>query len=515
MGARTVCGAAAGVAVLLISLGGCGQPYEEIDDVAESLDSTSQALEGPCGWDPQFGNHLSTQGDWWFEFSVHDTTTTALQVEITGTPNRTVSLRTRLDLRDGYVKFSGDPGGPVHAGTLLRLKATQGTTGRTATSGWFGYRVVLPSVTCQVCTPSCGSNQCGSNGCGGACGSCASGSTCRAGRCVTGGSCVAAWDPSWTQGDGPGEWWAVFKVAGGGTLTKSVSVEVVGRAGTYPLRFGTGRWSGGVVNVARGTSIILHATNALGATSQTLPFRYLVDTTAFTNQCRGTPRTSTCQPLSRGLVSITIDDSGGSQPTIAVPLLTKYGLKATFFHVPNFLNWTPIARTLAAQGHETGAHTMTHRSITALSAQELDNELRLSKQWLETNVSSPVESFASPSGAFNAASITAIKRYYSSHRTTRPGMNYVGSDVYLLNTDFVLNTSTAAGVCAQIREAAALKGWLVLTFHDFTNGTPTQGFTMRGSTFDAILACAKNTPGVDVVTMKQGVAAIRCGSPQR
>ncbi len=109
--------------------------------------------------------------------------------------------------------------------------------------------------------------------------------------------------------------------------------------------------------------------------------------------------------------------------------------------------------------------------------------------------------------------IAAVKPYYASHRTTIDGMNSVGTDLYKLNTFFVFNRSTVAEVCAQIAEAAALKSWLIYTFHDFTNGTAMEGFTVTGSTFDAILTCARNTPGLDVVTQRQGVAAIRCESP--
>lgn len=324
--------------------------------------------------------------------------------------------------------------------------------------------------------------------------------------------CIAAWDPTWSYGPYPGDWWAEFKVAGGGVLTRAVWVELVGTGASSPLSYGYGRWAGGVPGLRQGTSIILHARDALGATAQTQPFRYLVDPSPRTDACRGTARTNTtCQPLARGLVTFTIDDSGGSQATVAVPLLRRYGVKATFYHVPPFLSWTSLARTLALEGHETGAHTMTHRSLTSLSPQQVDDELRLSKQALEADVSSPVESFASPSGAYNDAVIAAIKPYFRSHRTTVPGLNFVGSDVYELGTDFVLNDSTAAGVCAQMAEAAALRGWLVFTFHDFTTASSAdQGFTVTSSLFEAVLSCATRTPGLDVVTTRQGVAAIRC-----
>ncbi len=332
--------------------------------------------------------------------------------------------------------------------------------------------------------------------------------------CVTSGGCTASWSPIWRSTDSTGEWWAEFTCEGGGALTKSLSVEVIGGP-TTPLTYNWGRWAGGVTNITRGTMIILHATDALGATSQTVPFRYMQDTAPATDACRTTPRTNTtCQPLSRGLVTITIDDSGSTQPTIAVPILNKYAVKATFFHVPNFLTWLQTAKDLAAQGHETGSHTMTHTNLTSMSASQLDQELRDSKAWLETNIAPPVESFACPSGDYNAASIAAIKKYYQSHRTTNEGFNFVGTDTFELNTYFGMNTSTVAAMCDQIRDAAAKKAWLIYTFHDFTTASSSSmGFTVTSALFDGVLACAKNTPGIDVVTEREGVKAIQCGSP--
>ncbi len=66
----------------------------------------------------------------------------------------------------------------------------------------------------------------------------------------------------------------------------------------------------------------------------------------------------------------------------------------------------------------------------ALSAQQLDDELRLSQQYLLTNVGSPVDSFASPMGSYNSTVLSAIKKYYTPHRTVNVGMNSMGSSVY-------------------------------------------------------------------------------------
>ncbi|MBI3180377.1 MAG: hypothetical protein HYZ27_11990, partial [Deltaproteobacteria bacterium] len=194
-----------------------------------------------------------------------------------------------------------------------------------------------------VCVPSCGTNVCGSDGCGGSCGSCGAGQLCSGGRCTTG--CVAPWSPSWSQGTSAGEWWTEWQVSGGGALTAAVWVERVDTGATWPLSYGWGRWAGGVVALSPGTLVRVHARNALGATARTVTFRYLVDLAPATDACAGTPSTNTtCQALSRGLVSFTFDDSGTSQPDIAIPLLQQYGIKGTFFVVPLWHTWTSLAR---------------------------------------------------------------------------------------------------------------------------------------------------------------------------
>ena len=214
------------------------------------------------------------------------------------------------------------------------------------------------------------------------------------------------------------------------------------------------------------------------------------------------------------MVTFSFDDSGASQPNIALPLLQRYGVKGTFFVVPQWHTWVTTARSMLADGHEFAGHGMTHRSMTTLTTQELDDELRLARQWIETNIGGKVDSFASPSVAYNATVIAAVKRYYGNHRGGDTDLNFVGTDVYVLKSDFIYNTSTTASICARVREAARQKGWLLLTFHDFTlDASSTQGFTCPASIFEGILACAKSTAGIDVVTARQGTSAIRCGSP--
>ena len=100
--------------------------------------------------------------------------TTAMEVEISGNPVRRVKPPTRYSLGNRAVKFTGGTPSAVRLGTMIRVRATQGSTARTATSAWFPFRRAAPSLDCE-CVPSYGSNTCGNDGCGGSCGTCGAG----------------------------------------------------------------------------------------------------------------------------------------------------------------------------------------------------------------------------------------------------------------------------------------------------------------------------------------------------
>jgi peptidoglycan/xylan/chitin deacetylase (PgdA/CDA1 family) len=233
--------------------------------------------------------------------------------------------------------------------------------------------------------------------------------------------------------------------------------------------------------------------------------------------CASTPSTSPhCVPLSRGMLTITLDDGYASQATLAAPLLAAYGYQATAYYITYPLDaygLLPYAQAMAAAGHEVGDHTSTHPDLVTLTTPGIDDELRLSQAYLLANVGAPVTSFASPMGSYDATVISVAQRYFTSHRTANPGMNYVGTSVWELGADGVYNTSTSSEVCAQITDAATRRGWRILVFHDFTTeATSSASLLYPVADFEAILRCAQGTPGLDIVTTRQGVAAIACAS---
>src|SRR5919108_3707706 len=128
-------------------------------------------------------------------------------------------------------------------------------------------------------------------------------------------------------------------------------------------------------------------------------------------------------------VIINFDDSHQSDYTYAKPILDKYGFKATFFEVCNWIEagyhesdisvtWQQIA-ALQQDGMDIEAHTMTHPNLNDLSSQaDLDYEIGQSKQCLENNGFNPtIFAYPNGKGSDNPKVVNTVAKYYDLART--------------------------------------------------------------------------------------------------
>jgi peptidoglycan/xylan/chitin deacetylase (PgdA/CDA1 family) len=184
-----------------------------------------------------------------------------------------------------------------------------------------------------------------------------------------------------------------------------------------------------------------------------------------------TPYTvATWQGFRTGAFSMTFDDACPGQFTILVPLLNRYGYKATFFvdmgnrrifKTP----WENI-RQAAASGHEIASHSVTHARLSTLTDIQQEAELKASRDTLEKEIpSQKCLTFAYPNCVLGKDALVA--RYYLAARTCNVGTIDASDPANM----FRINSFSYGGnVSAQTLNGTAdatigKKGWGTLLIH--------------------------------------------------
>lgn len=109
-------------------------------------------------------------------------------------------------------------------------------------------------------------------------------------------------------------------------------------------------------------------------------------------------------------VSITFDDGYKDTLTIAAQLLCKNNLPFHVFVTPanvisgdnKYLSEAELASLSKLPGATIGAHGFSHQHLTSLNTAEINEELKLSKDWLENLTQRDVTTMSYPHGAFDS-----------------------------------------------------------------------------------------------------------------
>ncbi|TLM81689.1 polysaccharide deacetylase family protein [Pseudarthrobacter sp. NamE5] len=107
-------------------------------------------------------------------------------------------------------------------------------------------------------------------------------------------------------------------------------------------------------------------------------------------------------PTGKGAVVLSMDDAFMAMDTVR-RFLDERGQKGTFFITPGLLNGhSKISEAhivaMAQNGHEVGAHSLTHANLTSISPEQRSTEFEQPKFILEKITGVPVTSFAYPFG---------------------------------------------------------------------------------------------------------------------
>ena len=169
------------------------------------------------------------------------------------------------------------------------------------------------------------------------------------------------------------------------------------------------------------------------------------------------------------VVILNFDDGRKSQYTQAKPILDKYGFKATFYAVCNYLDnkkgymsWKDI-ETLYKEGHDIGSHSMNHAHLEKLSKKGVSFEVAQSKKCFEDHGINAT-SFAYPfnEGSSDKNVINIIAKYYDLARTASSPITFLRCDGLKeqsnqSNQDDCLQTNKKGGLTYANRYS--IRGW--------------------------------------------------------
>ena len=196
----------------------------------------------------------------------------------------------------------------------------------------------------------------------------------------------------------------------------------------------------------------------------------------------------------QGAVSLTFDDGVPSQLNIAIPMLDKYGLQATFYVNPreNYQEQLIPWRAAALTGHEIGNHTISHpcsknfafisdsgrRGLEEMTLDDMEAEIveagrRISAVIPEQTATSYGYTCYQPfvgRGATRQSYVPVVAKHCVAGRGRgeRPNDPRYCDLWYLWSTP--CERMTGAELVGLAEQAAAQGRWAILTFHGINDG---------------------------------------------
>lgn len=167
---------------------------------------------------------------------------------------------------------------------------------------------------------------------------------------------------------------------------------------------------------------------------------------------------------------VTFDDGRADFVDNAVPVLERYGVPSTMYVVAGavggtsswlgipgesnqpMMTWTELD-SIAAAGHEVGAHSLTHRQLDVLPIADATIEIRDSRIELEDGLGRPIRSFAYPHGYHSDAVVAATRAAgYESAGAVNDRWSWVGESRYALSRLIVEGASSAEELIGRLAE---------------------------------------------------------------
>ncbi len=157
------------------------------------------------------------------------------------------------------------------------------------------------------------------------------------------------------------------------------------------------------------------------------------------------------EPLPSNPIVITFDDGFLGNYTKAFPVMKKLELTATIYVVEEligserYLNDSMLSEMLEA-GFELGHHTKTHRELSNIPVNELEAEVKCSRDRLEDRFDVCIDTIAYPYGSYNEAVLEAVSGAdYATGVTIEEGFASEEQGMLTLNRIAVLRSDGLEG----------------------------------------------------------------------
>lgn len=154
-------------------------------------------------------------------------------------------------------------------------------------------------------------------------------------------------------------------------------------------------------------------------------------------------------PIPEKSIVITFDDGYADNYANAFPILKELDMKATIFVISNFTDndgyymTSQQLKEMSDYGIDIQSHTASHSHLNQLSYEEQLNELKTSKEKLESITGKSVISIAYPFGDYDDNSVKASKDAgYSLSFTTNRGLSDREDNPLILDRIYVSSTYT-------------------------------------------------------------------------
>jgi peptidoglycan/xylan/chitin deacetylase (PgdA/CDA1 family) len=166
------------------------------------------------------------------------------------------------------------------------------------------------------------------------------------------------------------------------------------------------------------------------------------------------------------VVIINFDDSFKNQFLYTKPILDKYGFKATFFEVCNFIGsngkktWQDIL-ALQKDGMDIESHTMTHPHLNTLSQASLNSEIGGSKQcFLNHGINPTIFAYPYSEGSNNPTVVGIVGKYYTLGRTDSGfPLTFLHCDGWKNHQQTDCRTYSGNGGTLTFANSYSIKGW--------------------------------------------------------